>query len=60
MAYQRKTRDEWEVQGYYGYGWERVTTEESLSNAKEMRRCYDENEPQYLHRIVKKRVRIDG
>jgi hypothetical protein len=44
MAYQRKTRDEWELQGHYGQGWECLTTEESYSKAREQLRCYRENE----------------
>lgn len=60
MAYQRKTYDEWEIQGNYGtYGWETVTTETTRAEAKAMLRCYNENEPQYPHRIVKHRVRIE-
>ena len=57
MAYQRKTYDEWEVQGNYGYGWEMVTTEETRADAKAMLRCYNENEPKYEHRIKKFRRR---
>ncbi len=44
MAYQRKTRDEYELQGNYGQGWERLTTEETYSAAVEQRRCYRDNE----------------
>ncbi len=59
MAYVRKTRDEFEIQSYYsGWGWECVTTEETIKDALEMLKCYRENEPKYAHRIVKKRVRI--
>jgi hypothetical protein len=43
----------WEVQGYYGrqYGWETVTVEETRAEAMEQLHCYNENEPQYPHRI---------
>ena len=57
MAYQRKTRDEWHTQGDYGLGWETVTIDSTYAEAKQMLRDYRENEPQYLHRIIKKRVR---
>ena len=57
MAYVRKTKDEWHTQGDYGDGWETVTIDESLAEARQMKRDYDENEPEYLHRIVKRRVR---
>lgn len=55
--YNRKTVDEYEIQGNYGQGWECVTTEETRQTAKDQRKCYDQNEPQYPHRIVKKRVK---
>lgn len=42
--YKRKTRDVWEVQGNYGYGWDMVTTEESRREAVKMLKCYQENE----------------
>lgn len=42
---------EWIVEGNYGQGWEEVTAEESRAEAIQRRREYDENEPQYPHRI---------
>ena len=58
--YQRKTKDTYEVQGYYDsqYGYEEVTTEETWKDAKGMLKCYRENEPGISFRIVKKRERI--
>ncbi len=58
MAYQRKTRDEYQVQTYTGrqYGWEEVTAEETYTEARERLKEYRENEPQHPHRI--KRVRV--
>lgn len=58
MAYVRKTRDVWEVQGCYCGEWECLTEEESRKEAREMLKCYDDNERNYPHRIVKKRVKI--
>lgn len=58
MAYQRKTRDVWEVQGYYCGEWEMLTTEETKLDAHKMCRCYDENEPNVAHRVKKVRERI--
>ena len=55
--YKRKTIDEYEIQGHYGYGWDVLTTEETWKAAKEQKKCYDSNEP-YSHRIVKKRVKL--
>lgn len=54
MAYIRKTKDTFILQGYYGYGWEDLTIEETYKDAKEQKRTYDNNE-KYLHRIIKKR-----
>jgi len=56
--YKRKTIDEYEIQGYYGQGWECVTTEETRKEAKEQLDCYRKNEIFNAHRIVKKRVKI--
>jgi len=57
--YIRKTKDEYEIQGNYGDGWEMVTTEETLRGARAQVKCYRENEPG-PHRIIKKRVKIEG
>lgn len=55
--YIRKTRDEWHTQGDYGCGWETVTIDETYTEALQMLRDYDDNEPGIPHRIIKKRVR---
>lgn len=55
MSYIRKTIDEWEVQGHYGYGWECVTTEENRREAIERLKEYRANES-YPFRLIKKRV----
>ncbi len=57
--YERKTKDVWEIQGNYGCGWEYICEEESRADAKAQLRCYDKNEPQYPHRIKKRRVKIE-
>jgi len=59
MSYVRKTKDEYEIQGNYGYGWDVLCTEETWREAKAQLRCYEENELQYLHRIVKRRVKLE-
>lgn len=59
MAYTRKTRDIWEVQGSYGQGWECVTAEEKFSEALARRREYRENEPQTAFRIKLTREKIE-
>lgn len=49
---------EFEIQGYYsdGCGWETVTTEATMEEAREMLHCYDINEPQFPHRIRKHKI----
>ena len=54
--YKRKTYDVFEIHGWYFGTWECVTTEETYKEAKEMLKCYDENEPTTPHRIVKRRI----
>jgi len=45
------------VQGYYGYcGWEHVCTSDKRSEAIANLREYRENEPEYAHRIIRRRV----
>ena len=44
---------EYEIQGAYGQGWEMVTAAETLAEARQLLRDYNQNEP-YPHRIVKK------
>ncbi len=59
--YKRKTRDVWEIQGYYGdqYGYEVVTIGETWTEAKELLKCYRENES-VPFKIVKKREKIES
>lgn len=60
MAYVRKTRDEFTVQGNYGYGhgWEDLTSEDTSKEARKRLREYRENEPGVPFRMVCKRVKI--
>jgi hypothetical protein len=46
---------EFEIQGNYGYGygWECLTTEETLKEACTQLKCYNDNEPETPHRIKK-------
>lgn len=61
MAYVRKTKDEFNIMGDYGYGdgFETVTTEETRDEAKERLKEYRENERSVPFKIVKKRVKIE-
>jgi hypothetical protein len=57
--YQRKTTDEFEIQGNYGHGWECETAEATLKEAKAQAKCYREN-VNYPIRIIKKRIKIES
>ena len=46
---------EYDIQGNYGFGWETVTCEETLAEAKKRLAEYNENEPKYAHRIKRSR-----
>lgn len=59
MAYQRKTIDCFIVESDYGYGWEETTREESHKMGRLQLACYRENQPQYLHRLIVKREKIE-
>lgn len=48
---ERLTKDEFQVQGYYGKAWEIVTTEEIRTEAKQRLAEYRENEPGTNFRI---------
>lgn len=43
MAYQRKTRDRWDIETNYGYGWEVENSEYTREDAKRSFREYREN-----------------
>lgn len=57
MEYQRKTQDEWTIQGDYGHGWEDECSEDDRAEARQRLREYRENSP-YPSRLVKRRVAI--
>lgn len=58
----RKTRDVYDVRGDYGYGhgFETVTAETELREAKARLREYRENEPGVPFKLVTRRERIEG
>lgn len=59
--YQRKTRDVYVIQQNFGYGdgWEDVSACDTYREAREERRVYRENQPEYPVRIYKVRERIE-
>ena len=58
MPYKRKTRDVWRLYVDYGQGWEHELDEFTLDEARQTRKEYRENCPQYPIKIVKGRERI--
>ncbi len=59
MPYQRKTRDLWDIEGNYGYGWECVTCEETWKESRARLKEYRENEPGTAFRTRKYREQIE-
>lgn len=57
MAYKRKTKDEWTIQGLYEGQWYDLTYHETSAEAKKEMKVYDQNESA-PHRIVKRRIKI--
>ena len=55
--YQRKTFDEFQIQGNYGYGFEEVASEATLTEAKQRLKEYRVNERGISFKIVKKRIK---
>lgn len=58
MAYVRKTRDRWDLETNYGYGWEVEDCEYSVSDARRMLKDYRNNVQAYgrgMVRLVKRR-----
>lgn len=55
----RKTYDEYHIEGNYGYGqgWEVVTIEDTIKEARQRLKEYNDNEP-YPFRIIKRRIKI--
>ena len=41
--YVRKTRDRWDIETNWGYGWETETCEYTWAEAKAQAKCYREN-----------------
>ena len=62
MEYTRITMDEYAIQSNYGYGhgWEDLACYDSFREAREELKLYRENEPQYPHRLITRRVKIEA
>ena len=57
-----KVKDEWYIQGYYSkeYGWEEVSAYDNIKEAKDDLKAYRENQPEYPHRLRKRRIKIEN
>lgn len=63
MAYQRKTRDRWDIETNYGQGWEVENSEYTRADAKRSLREYKENLEAYGKcevRMTKHRERLEA
>ena len=61
MGYVRKTRDRWDIESNYGYGWDVECSEYTRKEAKEQLKCYRKNVDAFgigVTRLVKRRERI--
>ena len=62
MAYQRKTRDRWDIETNYCYGWEVENSEYTRTDAKRSLKEYRENLQAYGKcevRMTKHRERLE-
>lgn len=58
MAYERKTYDEYQLLGDWGYGWDFVLAERTYREAREQLKTYVENDPSARYKMVKRRIKI--
>ena len=56
--YTRKTKDVYEIQGNYGYGWDLEVYCDDYSDAKKQLKTYRENVRNASFKIVCRRVKI--
>lgn len=55
----RKTRDEFQIWGDYGQGFEELTAESTRKEANERLKEYRENQPEGRYKVVVKRIPIN-
>jgi hypothetical protein len=58
MTYKRKTQDIFVIVSNYGDGWEDTTASDCQRDAINDLKAYRSNQPEYIHRLVKRRERI--
>ncbi len=60
MAYKRKTRDRYDIETNWGYGWECECSEYTKKEASAQFRCYIENsDGRFSVRVTKHREPVD-
>jgi len=59
-AKERTTKDVYVVQGNYGQGWEDVFESEDRKDAKDRLKEYNENEKEYAHKLITRRVKKES
>ena len=59
MAYQRKTEDEWHIEQCVDGTWELVDCQATWKAAAESLRSYRQNQPEYMVRTIRRRIRKD-
>ena len=57
MAYQRKTKDEYQIWQYWGQ-WEEVCCEDTWKDAKARLKEYRANQPEAACKVIKRRVKV--
>jgi hypothetical protein len=57
MNYQRKTEDEYIIQGFTPYGWEDLTAEATRKAALVNLKAYREADTTTIHRLIKRRIK---
>jgi len=57
MAYIRKTKDVFTIQGFYYGTWEDEASEDNRKQAIQRLKEYRLNMPEYCHRLIKQRER---
>lgn len=55
---QRKTKDEFVIQGNYGHGWEDLSSYDNRREAVSDLKAYRENDKYGYHRLITRRVKI--
>lgn len=61
MSYQRKTRDRWDIETNYGYGWDVECSEYTVKEARQTLKEYRENScGRFAVRLKKRREKLEA